>query len=101
MSKKIGKLFTFTSFGESHGKGIGGIIDGCPAGIELDEEFIQQGIHHFSLNKFIESLNMSKGQFYYYFKTKEELIYEVIKLKSQKILEHTAQQTKLGKTFHY
>ncbi len=63
------------------------------------EEFIQQGIHHFSLNKFIESLNMSKGQFYYYFKTKEELIYEVIKLKSQKILEHTAQQTKLGKTF--
>lgn len=42
MSNTIGKLFTFTSFGESHGKGIGGIIDGCPAGIELDEEFIQQ-----------------------------------------------------------
>ncbi len=37
----IGKLFTFTSFGESHGKGVGGIIDGCPAGIELNEEFIQ------------------------------------------------------------
>ena len=36
-----GKLFTFTSFGESHGKGIGGIIDGCPAGIELDKTFIQ------------------------------------------------------------
>ena len=36
-----GKLFTFTSFGESHGKGVGGIIDGCPAGIELDETFIQ------------------------------------------------------------
>lgn len=41
MSNSIGKLFTFTSFGESHGKGIGGIIDGCPAGILLDEEFIQ------------------------------------------------------------
>ncbi|MDD3078474.1 MAG: chorismate synthase [Paludibacter sp.] len=41
MSNTIGKLFTFTSFGESHGKGIGGIIDGCPAGIELDEAFIQ------------------------------------------------------------
>lgn len=41
MSNTIGKLFTFTSFGESHGKGIGGIIDGCPAGIELDETFIQ------------------------------------------------------------
>lgn len=41
MSNTIGKLFTFTSFGESHGKGIGGIIDGCPAGIELDETFVQ------------------------------------------------------------
>lgn len=42
MSNSIGKLFTFTSFGESHGKGIGGIVDGCPAGIELDESFIQK-----------------------------------------------------------
>lgn len=42
MSNTIGKLFTFTSFGESHGKGIGGIIDGCPPGIEIDEVFIQQ-----------------------------------------------------------
>lgn len=42
MSNTIGKLFTFTSFGESHGKGIGGIVDGCPPGIELDEKFIQQ-----------------------------------------------------------
>lgn len=42
MSNSIGKLFTFTSFGESHGKGIGGIVDGCPAGIVLDEAFIQQ-----------------------------------------------------------
>ena len=41
MSNTIGKLFTFTSFGESHGKGIGGIIDGCPAGIDMDESFIQ------------------------------------------------------------
>ncbi len=41
MSNSIGKLFTFTSFGESHGKGIGGIVDGCPAGMELDEVFIQ------------------------------------------------------------
>jgi chorismate synthase len=42
MSNSIGKIFTFTSFGESHGKGIGGIIDGCPPGIEIDETFIQQ-----------------------------------------------------------
>jgi chorismate synthase len=41
MSNTIGKLFTFTSFGESHGRGIGGIVDGCPAGIKMDNEFIQ------------------------------------------------------------
>jgi chorismate synthase len=41
MSNIIGKLFTFTSFGESHGKGIGGIVDGCPAGVIIDEDFIQ------------------------------------------------------------
>jgi chorismate synthase len=37
----FGKLFTITTFGESHGKGIGVIIDGCPAGIEINIEFIQ------------------------------------------------------------
>ena len=45
MSNTIGKLFTFTSFGESHGKGIGGIIDGCPAGIDMDETFIQNELN--------------------------------------------------------
>lgn len=38
----FGNLFRLTSFGESHGMGIGGVIDGCPAGVELDMEFIQQ-----------------------------------------------------------
>jgi chorismate synthase len=37
----FGRIFRLTSFGESHGKGIGGIIDGCPAGIEIDFDFIQ------------------------------------------------------------
>ncbi len=37
----FGTIFRFTSFGESHGKAIGGIVDGCPAGIEIDVEFIQ------------------------------------------------------------
>jgi len=45
MSNIIGKLFTFTSFGESHGKGIGGVVDGCPSGIELDETFIQNELN--------------------------------------------------------
>jgi chorismate synthase len=41
----FGTLFRLTTFGESHGKAIGGIIDGCPAGIELDFEFIQNELN--------------------------------------------------------
>jgi len=42
MSNTFGKIFTLTTFGESHGEAIGGVIDGCPAGIELDFEAIQK-----------------------------------------------------------
>lgn len=38
----FGKLFKLTTFGESHGEALGGIIDGCPAGIELDIVAIQK-----------------------------------------------------------
>ena len=38
----FGKKFKVTTFGESHGEAIGGIIDGCPAGIELDFEAIRK-----------------------------------------------------------
>ncbi|MCI1681786.1 MAG: chorismate synthase [Bacteroides sp.] len=41
MFNSFGNIFRFTSFGESHGKGIGGVIDGFPAGIEIDMDFIQ------------------------------------------------------------
>ncbi len=41
MSNTIGNIFRLTSFGESHGKGIGGVIDGYPAGIDIDMDFIQ------------------------------------------------------------
>ena len=41
MSNSIGNLFKLTTFGESHGVAIGGIIDGCPAGIELNMKAIQ------------------------------------------------------------
>lgn len=37
----FGNLFKLTTFGESHGEALGGIIDGCPAGITLDFEAIQ------------------------------------------------------------
>jgi len=37
-----GTIFKLSTFGESHGKAIGGVIDGCPAGVELDLEAIQR-----------------------------------------------------------
>ncbi|MBA3750949.1 MAG: chorismate synthase, partial [Nitrosopumilus sp.] len=37
----LGERFTITSFGESHGKCIGTIVDGCPAGLKIDESDIQ------------------------------------------------------------
>ncbi len=37
----FGKVFTLTSFGESHGVAIGGVIDGCPAGLKVDIDLIQ------------------------------------------------------------
>jgi chorismate synthase len=40
----FGKLFTVTSFGESHGPALGCIVDGCPPGLNLDEEDIQQDV---------------------------------------------------------
>ncbi len=36
----FGKIYNLTTFGESHGEAIGGIIDGCPAGLEVDMEAI-------------------------------------------------------------
>ncbi len=41
MSNTFGNLFRLTTFGESHGAGIGGVIDGMPAGIEIDTAFVQ------------------------------------------------------------
>jgi chorismate synthase len=41
MGNSYGKIFRITTFGESHGPAIGVIIDGCPAGLAVDEAFIQ------------------------------------------------------------
>lgn len=41
MSNTFGQIFRLTGFGESHGPGVGGVIDGFPAGIEIDEAFVQ------------------------------------------------------------
>lgn len=40
----FGKLFTVTTFGESHGPALGAIVDGCPPGLELSEEDIQKDL---------------------------------------------------------
>src|SRR5262252_5751081 len=40
----IGKLFTVTTFGESHGPAMGCVVDGCPPGLELSEADIQQDV---------------------------------------------------------
>ena len=41
MRNTFGTLFTLTTFGESHGSAVGGVVDGMPAGIEVDMDFIQ------------------------------------------------------------
>ena len=45
MSNTFGKLYTLTTFGESHGAAVGGVIDGMPAGIDIDMEFIQSELN--------------------------------------------------------
>lgn len=42
MRNTFGHIFTLTTFGESHGQGIGGVVDGIPAGIDIDMAFIQK-----------------------------------------------------------
>jgi chorismate synthase len=41
MGNSYGTLFKIHTFGESHGPAIGVVIDGCPAGLPIDETFIQ------------------------------------------------------------
>ena len=45
MSNSIGTIFRLTTFGESHGVAIGGVVDGMPAGVVVDTSFIQQELN--------------------------------------------------------
>ena len=45
MRNTFGTLFTLTTFGESHGAAVGGVVDGMPAGIEVDVGFIQHELN--------------------------------------------------------
>ena len=41
MRNTFGNIFTLTTFGESHGEAVGGVVDGLPAGIDIDTDFVQ------------------------------------------------------------
>ena len=43
-NNRFGSLFAFTTWGESHGKAVGVVIDGCPAGLALDEDLINRDL---------------------------------------------------------
>jgi chorismate synthase len=45
VSNIFGKIFTLTTFGESHGAAVGGVVDGFPAGIDIDMAFIQEELN--------------------------------------------------------
>jgi chorismate synthase len=45
MSNTFGNLFRLTTFGESHGEAIGGVVDGMPPGVDIDLTFIQQELN--------------------------------------------------------
>lgn len=42
MRNTFGNIFTLTTFGESHGEAVGGVVDGMPAGIDIDTDFVQR-----------------------------------------------------------
>ena len=44
MSNTFGRMFRFTTWGESHGHSLGVVIDGCPAGMKLDQKDIQKDL---------------------------------------------------------
>ena len=48
---------------------------------------ITKGVDNFTLNQFVSSIDISKGQFYHYFSTKEELIFEVMSQKTLEMIE--------------
>ena len=49
MSSTIGKIFRLTTFGESHGPAVGGVIDGIPSGFEIDFDKINLALEEESL----------------------------------------------------
>ena len=68
---------------------------------EAYKVFVDVGIYEFSLNKFIYDINMSKGQFYHYFSTKEQLIYQVMSKKAFEIMNNIKDKYKYEESYMY
>ena len=45
MRNTFGHIFTLTTFGESHGEAVGGVVDGMPPGIDIDVQFVQNELN--------------------------------------------------------
>ena len=57
----LGKNFVFTSFGESHGKAIGGVLDGVPAGVHIDMDMIREALDRRAGRAYPQPLPEGKG----------------------------------------
>jgi AcrR family transcriptional regulator len=68
---------------------------------EAYKVFVDVGIDDFSLNKFISDINMSKGQFYHYFSTKEQLIYQVMSKKAFELMNDIKEKYKYEESYMY
>ena len=68
---------------------------------EAYKVFVDIGIYQFSLNKFISDINMTKEQFYHYFSTKEQLIYQVMLKKSLEIMNNIKEKYKYEESYMY
>ena len=58
----IGNIFTVSTWGESHGKALGVVVDGCPAGLALSENDIQKMPLKSETKLEVQNLNISGGQ---------------------------------------
>ena len=63
MKNTFGNSITLTLFGESHGKGIGAVLDGLAAGIEIDKDYIQQKLQMRKPYGAISTARVEKDEF--------------------------------------
>ena len=68
---------------------------------EAYKVFVDIGIYELSLNKLISDINMTKEQFYHYFSTKEQLIYQVMLKKSLEIMNKIKEKYKYEESYMY